>query len=164
MGAIYSVVMNNQTIIASSEMVTITAATAVTSRAHTIRILRAWCSQGANETSEQLGVQICSQVTAFGTFTATTPTPMFLGGAASGIAGGTAQAAATSGTDSSANAAGTKVVLIADSFNNLNGWLWVPTPEERIWVTAGQTITLAMVGTATALGNWTAGMVFEELN
>jgi hypothetical protein len=164
MGAIYSVVMKDQTIIANSEMVTITAATAVTSRAHTIRILRAWCSQGATETSEQLGVQIVSQVTAFGTFTAATPAPLFLGGAASGISGGTAQAAATAGTDSSANAAGTKVVLIADSFNNLNGWLWVPTPEERIYVSAGQTITLAMVGTATTATNWTAGMIFEELN
>jgi len=164
MGAIYSVVMKDQTIIASSEMVTITAATAITSRAHTIRILRAWCSQGATETSEQLGVQIVQQVTAFGTFTAATPSPMFLGGTASGIAGGTVQAAATAGVDSSANAAGTKTVLIADSFNNLNGWLWVPTPEERIYVSAGLTITLAMVGTATALGNWTAGMVFEELN
>jgi hypothetical protein len=164
MGAIYSVVMNNQTIIASSEMVTITAATAVTSRASAIRILRAWCSQGATETSEQLGVQICSQVTAFGTFTATTPAAHYLGGAASGITGGTAQAAATSGTDASANAAGTKVTIIADSFNNLNGWLYVPVPEERILVINGQTITLAMVGTATALGNWTAGMTFEELN
>jgi hypothetical protein len=156
--------MNNQTIIASSEMVTITAATAITSRAHTIRILRAWCSQGATETSEQLGIQICQQVSAFGTFTGTTPTPHFIGGNVSGIASGTAQAAATSGTDSSANAAGTKTTIIADSFNNLNGWLWVPTPEERIWVTAGLTITLAMVGTATALGNWTAGMTYEEVN
>ena len=164
MGAVYSVVMKDQTIIANSEMVTITAATAVTSRAHTIRILRAWCGQGATETSEQLGVQIVSQVTAFGTFTAATPAPMFLGGNASGIAGGAAQAAATSGTDASANAAGTKVTLIADSFNNLNGWLWVPTPEERIYVSAGQTITLAMVGTATTLTNWTAGMTFEEMN
>ena len=164
MGAVYSVIMNNQTIIASSEMVTITAATAITSRAHTIRILRAWCSQGATETSEQLGIQICQQVSAFGTFTGTTPTPHFIGGNVSGIASGTAQAAATSGTDSSANAAGTKTTIIADSFNNLNGWLWVPTPEERIWVTAGLTITLAMVGTATALGNWTAGMTYEEVN
>lgn len=164
MGAVYSVVMKDQTIIASSEMVTITAATAITSRAHTIRLLRAWCSQGATETSEQLGIQIVQQVSAFGTFTSTTPSPHMIGGNASGIAGGTAQAAATSGTDSSANAAGTKTVLIADSFNNLNGWLWVPTPEERIYVTAGLTVTLAMVGTATALGNWTAGITFEEMN
>ena len=164
MGAVYSVVMKDQTIIAASEMVTITAATAITSRAHTIRILRAWCGQDANETSEQLGVQICQQVTAFGTFTATTPSPHFIGGNASGITGGTAQAAANSGTDSSANAAGTKTPIIVDSFNNLNGWLWVPTPSEYIYVTAGLTVTLAMIGTATNLNNWSAGMTFEEMN
>lgn len=164
MGVIYSVVMANQTIIASSEMVTITTAAAVGTRASNIIILRAWCSQGATEVSEQLGVQIVQQVTAFGTFTGTAPSPHVVGGNASGIAAGTAQAAATSGTDASANAAGNKTVIIADSFNNLNGWLWVPTPEERIYVTAGLTITLAMVGTATALGNWTAGITFEELN
>ena len=164
MGAIYSVVMKDQTVIASSEMVTITAATAITSRAYALRILRAWASQDASETSQQLGIQLCQQVTAFGTFTAATPSPHWIGGAASGITGGTAQAAATSGIDSSANAAGTKTTVIADSFNNLNGWLWVPTPEERILVSAGLTITLALIGTPTDLGNWSAGLTFEELN
>ena len=164
MGAVYSVVMSNQTIIASSDMVTITAATAITSRAHTIRILRAWCAQTATETSEQLGIQIVQQVTAFGTFTATTPSPHMIGGNASGIAGGTAQAAATSGTDASANAAGTKTSIVCDGFNNLNGWLWVPTPLEYIYVTAGLTVTLAMIGTATTLTNWCAGLTFEEMN
>jgi hypothetical protein len=164
MGAVYSVVMKDQTIIANSEMVTIRTAAALTTRAANIRILRAWCSQGANETSEQLGVQIVVQASAFGTFTSTAPVPHTAGGAASGISGGTAQAAATSGTDSSANAAGTKTVIIADSFNNLNGWLWVPTPEERLLVPVNTCITLAMVGTATALGNWTAGITFEEVN
>lgn len=164
MGAVYSVVMNNQTIIASGELVTIRTAAAVGTRASNIIIHRAWCSQGATETSEQLGIQLVVQATAFGTFTATTPAAHFLGGAASGIAGGTAQAAATSGTDSSANAAGTKTVIIADSFNNLNGWLWVPTPEERIIVPIDTCITLAMVGTATTLTNWTAGLTFEERN
>jgi hypothetical protein len=164
MGAVYSVVMKDQTIIANGELVTITAATAIGTRAHTLRILRAWCSQGATETSEQLGIQIVQQASAFGTFTAATPSPHMIGGNASGITGGTAQAAGTAGVDASANAAGTKTVLIPDSFNNLNGWLWVPTPEERILVTAGLTITLAIVGTPTALTNWTAGMTYEEVN
>jgi hypothetical protein len=163
-GAVYSVVMKDQTIIANSEMVTIRTATAVTSRASIIRILRAWCGQGSNETNEMLGVQIVLQASAFGTFTSTAPAPHVIGGNASGIAGGTAQAAATSGTDSSANAAGTKTVIIADSFSNLNGWLWVPTPEERIIVPLDTCITLAMVGTATNLNNWTAGLTFEEMN
>ena len=164
MGAVYSVTMQNQTIIASSDMVIIRTAAAIGTRASNIRILRAWCSQNATETSEQLGILLGLQATAFGTYTATTPTPHVLGGAASGITGGTAGAAATAGTDASANAAGTKTPLIYDGFNNLNGWLWVPTPLEYIYVTAGLTVTLAMIGTATTLTNWCAGLTFEEMN
>ena len=164
MGAVYSVTMQNQTIIASSDMVIIRTAAAIGTRASNIRILRAWCSQNATETSEQLGILLGLQATAFGTYTATTPTPHVLGGAASGIAGGTAGAAATAGTDASANAAGTKTPLIYDGFNNLNGWLWVPTPEERIIVPVDTAIVLAMVGTATTLTNWNAGITYEELN
>lgn len=164
MGAVYSVVMSNQTIIASSEMVTIRTAAAIGTRASNIRLLRAWCGQVETETSQQLGIQLVVQASAFGTFTSTTPTPHVLGGAASGISGGTAQAAATAGTDSSANAAGTKTVILSDGFNNLSGWLWVPTPEERIIVPVDTCVTLAMIGTATTLTGWSAGITFEELN
>jgi hypothetical protein len=164
MGAIYTVPMHNQTIIASGELVTIRTASAIGTRASNIRLLRAWCGQIDTETSQQLGIMLAIQATAFGTFTATTPVPHVLGGAASGIAGGTAQAAATAGTDSSANAAGAKTPIITDGFNNLTGWLWVPTPEERIIVPVDTCIVLAMIGTATALNNWSAGITFEELN
>ena len=164
MGAVYSVTMQNQTIIASADLVLIRTAAAIGTRASTIRILRAWCSQNATETSEQLGILLGLQASAFGTYTSTTPTPHMLGGAASGISGGTSGAAATAGTDASANAAGTKTPVIYDGFNNLNGWLWVPTPEERIIVPVDTAIVLAMVGTATALGNWNAGITYEELN
>lgn len=164
MGAVYSVTMQNQTIIANSEMVTIRTAAAITTRASNIRLLRAWCGQIETETSQQLGIMLAIQASTFGTFTSTTPTPHIAGGAASGITGGTAQAAATSGTDSSANAAGTKTPIIYDGFNNLNGWLWVPTPEERIVVPADTCIVLAMVGTATTLTGWSAGITYEELN
>ena len=164
MAAVYSVVMADQTIIAASELVTIRTAAAIGTRASNIRILRAWVGQGATETSDQLGVRICLQASAFGTFTATTPAPHVIGGAASGITGGTAQAAATSGTDSSANAAGTKTNIIVDGFNNVAGWLWVPTPEERILVPVDTCITLAIIGTPATLTNWSAGITFEELN
>jgi len=164
MGAIYSVVMNNQTIIANGELVTISTAAAIGTRASNIRLLRAWCGQIETETSQQLGIQLCQQASAFGTFTATTPTPHVVGGAASGIAGGAAQAAATAGTDASANAAGAKTVILSDGFNNLAGWLWVPTPEERIIMPVSTVVTLAMIGTATALTGWSAGITFEELN
>jgi hypothetical protein len=164
MGAIYSVVMENQTIIANGELVTIHTAAALGTRASNIRLLRAWCGQGGTATSKQLGIQLAVQATAFGTFTSTTPRAHVHGGAVSGIAGGTAQAAATSGTDSSANAAGTKTPFYVDGFNNLAGWLWVPTPEERILVPIDTCIVLAMIGTATTLTNWSAGITFEEVN
>jgi hypothetical protein len=161
--SVYSVTMQNQTIIASSDMVIIRTASAAATRGSTIRILRAWCSQNVTETSEQLGILLGLQASAFGTYTSTTPTPHFIGGPASGIAGGTTGAAATAGTDASANAAGTKTPIIYDGFNNLNGWLWVPVPEERIIVPTDTAIVLAMVGTATTLTNWNAGITYEEL-
>lgn len=164
MGAVYSVVMKDQTIIASGDLVIIRTAAAIGTRASNIRILRTWCSQGTSETSEQLGIQLALQASAFGTYTAATPRAHVVGGAASGIAGGTAGAAATAGVDASANAAGTKTEIIADAFNNLNGWLWVPTPEERIIVPVDTAVVLAMIGTASVLANWYAGITFEELN
>src|SRR3989304_3599444 len=132
MGAVYSVTMQNQTIIASADLVIIHTDSTLASGGSNIRILRAWCSQNATETSEQLGIMLALQASAFGTYSAATPTPHFIGGGrGSGIAGATTGAEGTAGTDASANAAGAKTPIIYDGFNNLNGWLWVPTPEER---------------------------------
>lgn len=164
MPGIYSVVMSNQTIIASADLVHIHTDSTLATGGSNIAILRAWCSQGATETSEQLGIQLCLQASAHGTYTAATPSPHFPGGRASGIAGGTDGAEGKAGVDASANAAGTKTPIIVDGFNNLNGWLWVPTPEERIILPADTAIVLAMIGTATTLTNWYAGITYMELN
>jgi len=161
---VYSVIMSNQTIIASADLVIIRTASAIGTRASFIRVLRAWCSQGSTETSEQLGIQIAHQASAFGTYTSATPASHVAGGNASGITGGTTGAAGTAGVDASANAAGTKTPIVVDGFNNLNGWLWIPTPEERIVVPTDSAIVLAMIGTATTLTNWYAGITYEELN
>jgi hypothetical protein len=161
---VYSVVMSNQTIIASGDLVNIHTDSTLATGGSNIVILRAWCSQGATETSEQLGIQICLQASTFGTFTGAVPAPHFVGGRISGIVSGTTGAEGMAGVDASTNGAGTKTPLIVDGFNNLNGWLWVPTPEERIIVPADTSITLAMIGTATTLTNWYAGMTYMELN
>ena len=164
MGAVYTVSMKDQTIIASSDMVIIRTASALGTRASIIRLLRAWCSQGSSATSQQLAIQLALQASAFGTYTSTTPSPHVPNGAASGITGSTSGAAAGAGTDASANAAGTKTTILSDSFNNLNGWLWVPTPEERIIVPTDTAVVLALIGTPTSLNNWHAGITYEELN
>lgn len=130
-----------------------------------IEILRCWVSQSANATSAQQRVQLVTQVTAFPTLTSTTPGRLKLSDPVSVIAGGTAGAAGTSGTNASAEGAGTKTVLINDAFNVLNGWLWVPTPPETIVMNAGASSGFGLhlpVAPAT-LTNWSFGVVYREL-
>lgn len=163
-GHVYTVPMIAQTIVANATLVIVHTAAAVTTRASIIEILRVYVNQEGTETSDQLGVIIGQKASAFGTYTSTAPVPHQLGGAASGIAGGTAGAAATSGTDASAEGAGTVTTLIEEGFNNLNGYLWVPTPEERILVGPDLAIIVKMVGTPATLTGWNAGITFEEEN
>jgi tripartite-type tricarboxylate transporter receptor subunit TctC len=159
----YTVTMSSQTIIADSEMITIRAATAYSSRASVLQILRMSCGQTSSTTSAQLSVRWGLKASAFGTFTSTTPAPTAIGTVASAITGSTSNAASSAGTDSSANGAGTLTVLGQEAFNNLNGWLWVPTPEERIWIGPDLTFVLQLQGTPSALSGWNASLTFQEM-
>lgn len=163
-GHVYSVTMAAQTIVADATLVIVHTAAAIGTRSSIIEIERVWVSQSGTSTSQQLGVIIGQKVTAFGTYTSTTPSPHQIGGAASGIAGGTAGAAATSGTDASAEGAGAVTIIIQEGFNNLNGYLWVPTPEERFIVGPDLAVIVKIVGTPTTLTGWNAGIVFDEIN
>ena len=129
-----------------------------------IRILRCWVSQSANATSAQQRVQLNTQVTAFPTVVSATPAKTKQGDAVSVIAGGTAGAAGTCGINASAEGAGTKTVIAADAFNVLNGWLWVPTPDEVIDLPAGLAsgFGLHLPVAPTTLTNWSMGIVFAE--
>lgn len=159
----YKVTMANQTIIADSEMIIIRAATAYSSRASKLLILRLSCGQTSSNTSSQLAVRWGLKASAFGTYTATTPAPTDLGTVASAITGSTSNAASSAGTDASANGAGTLTVLGAEAFNNLSGFLWVPTPEERIIVGVDQTFVFQLQGTPSALTGWYADLTFQEM-
>lgn len=158
----YNVVMANATVIASGEVVTLRAATAFASRGSILEILRIEISQYGTSTSQQLGLRWGLKASAFGTFTSTTPSPVVLGSVASAIAGSTSNAAASAGTNASANGAGTLTVLNHTAFNNLNGYLWVPTPEERIIVGPDLTLVVQLQGTPTTLTSWNASLTFAE--
>jgi len=164
MANVYSVSMKNQTIVADETLVILHTASALSSRASVIQLLRAWVSQVGTQTSQQIGILIGQKASAFGTYTSTTPSPHFVGGPASGLSGSTSAAAASAGTDASAEGGGTVTDIIDDSFNNLNGWLWVPTPEERIIVPTDTAVILKIIGTPTTLTGWSAGITFLELN
>jgi len=160
----YSVTMQNQTVVADATLVIIHTDSTLATGGSNIQLLRAWVGQQATEVSDQLGIMIALKASAFGTYTSATPQGHFIGGRVSGIVGGTTGAEGTCGTDASAEGAGTVTPIVYDGFNNLTGWLWVPTPEERIIVPADTAIILKLVGTPATLTNWSAGITFTELN
>jgi hypothetical protein len=160
----YVIPMNNQTIIADSEMVIMRAATAYSSRGSLLQIFRLKCSQQGTATSQQLGIRWGLKASAFGTYTSTTPVPMVLGGVASALTGSTSNAAASAGTDSSSNGAGTLTVLDQQGFNNLNGFELIFVPEERIILGPDLTFVLQLQGTPTTLTGWNASVYYEELS
>lgn len=128
-------------------------------------VLRAWAGQTGTATSAQQRVQMNTQVTAFPTLTSATPAKTKFGDPTSGIAGGTAGAAGTSGINASAEGAGAKTVIIPDTFNNLNGYLWVPTPRELIVLGAGiaSGFGLHLPVAPGSLTNWQCGVCFGEM-
>lgn len=130
-----------------------------------LEILRCWVSQSQDATSRQQRVQLVTQATAFPTLTSKTPAKNKITDPVSGIVGGTAGAAGTCGVNASAEGAGAKTIIVEDSFNVLNGWLWVPTPREVIIMSAlvAQGFGLHFPVAAASLTNWSFGVTYAEV-
>lgn len=158
---VYTIPMENVTVITGATTVFVNPGVDAT-----IEILRCWLSQAANATSAQELVRLNTQVTAFPTLTSVSPIRTVLLDAVSTIVGGTAGAAGTSGVDASAEGAGAKVNIIEEGFNVLNGYLWVPQPDETIIMSASLASGFGIgfdTGSPTTLTNWNSGIVFREL-
>ena len=163
MASTYTVAMENLTVVADATLVIIRAATAVTSRASTLEVLRVEVSQQGSSTSQQLGVILGLKASAFGTYVSSTPRKHYANGVISAIAGGTTNAASTCGVNASAEGAGTVTALFSAGFNNLNGYLWVPTPEERVIIPPDISWIVKLRGTPTTLTGWNASLTFREV-
>lgn len=160
----YTVSGSNLTVIANATLVFLNPSANVG-----VRLLRAWCSQAGTLTSQNLGIKIITQVSVFPTVVSATPTTHHLGPGTppvSVITGATNGAAGTCGVNASANGAGTATIVIPDSFNNQNGWLYIPTPpDEPIEVAAGAAsgLGLQLIGTPGTLTGWSMGFTFAEI-
>lgn len=164
MGHVYTVPMENQTIVADATLVIVRTASALSTRGSIIEVKRVTVSQQGTSTSQELGVILGQKASAFGTYTSTTPSPHTIGGAASGLTGSTSAAAASAGTDASAEGAGTVTATHTEGFNNLNGYLWVPTDDERIIIPTDTAFIVKIRGTPTTLTGWNATLTYEEIN
>lgn len=152
--------MKALTVVGANTMVWINPSTTIG-----FRILRAWMSQAGTATSEDQQVTLFTQPTSFPTVVSQTPRPHKFGDPASGITGATTGAAGTCGVNASAENAGAKTHVITDSFNNLNGWLYIPTPLEILEMGANiaSGFGLFLASTPTGKTLWSAGITYEEM-
>jgi hypothetical protein len=164
MSRVYTVTADNQTVVAAPQL-TFLNPSAAGAGVPGFEVLRCWCSQRANATSAQQGARIGTKVTAFPTLTSVTPAKTWLGDPAANLVGGTSGAAGTAGINSSANGGGAEIGIYADNFNVLNGWLWVPTPQETVMLMPGGTSGFFQQFTNTpgTLTAWSWGVTYKEI-
>lgn len=167
MSRIYTVQGTNMSLGTGNGLLAFRTAADLATAAGMIALRRIEISQNAAASAAQVRGALSTRDTA-GTYTMTSVTPRAispLGGPISGLVGNTAPAggAGRIGINSSADSGGTYTDHYYFDFNNLNGWLWVPTPEERIEVppaTVWVCRFLAAPGTTTG---WSITATFEEL-
>ena len=140
-----------------------TAITAIQLKAGTngpIEILRCSLTQSTSTTSSQVLAGLIRKSAAATVTTATAGTHLLKGNPINPTSDASL---GTSATGITATAEGTNGELaITRGFNILNGWEWLPTPEERIWVPQGGIIALTFLS-APPSATWTAQIHFREL-
>lgn len=116
-----------------------------------LEILRMWVTQTLSETSTQEEIQILRTSTA-GTGTSFTPILVSTGTSAAGATATNNHTAEGTAGDS----------IIREGFNIINGWYYLPIPEERIFVAPSARIALKFP-VAPASATFTAGIVWSEI-
>ena len=129
-----------------------------------IKIHRMWASQDENATSAMVRVSWGFKEDAQDTVASATPVGHNKNAPTAAIHGGTDGATGHCGVNASAQGAGAYTVIGTDAFNALNGWLWIPTPDERIELqyAATTTFVLCFPVSATTTAGWNFGVTFEE--
>lgn len=122
-----------------------------------LELIRANCSQSNSTTSAMQRVQILRKSSA-ATVTSFTPLKYNSADAASTVSSG------TSATGTNASAEGSDGdVLYQFSFNVLNGWEWLPVPDERIVVGVGEIVAVKFPAAPGSALTVTAELVYREL-
>lgn len=122
------------------------------------QIIRAVIGQTSSTTSTQQAVQINRKSAAA---TVTTFTPLITGPVTDPAASAVGGTAAT-GTNASAEGTDTNI-LKNDVFNYLNGWLYLPTPKEYLFIDAAAILGLKLPVAPGSSTTFSADLVFEEL-
>jgi len=130
-----------------------------------LEILRMWVNQSATATSAQQRIQWGRETFSVApTFTSATPQKMKEGDPISQIVGGATQAVGTAGINASAEGTSSKSPIGHDSFNNVGGFVWLPTPDETIVLSpSGSSFYLFFPTAPGSLTLWDFGVAYREI-
>ena len=124
------------------------------------KVLRAWVTQSDQTGSAQTAIQLLRKSTS-ATVTAAVIADVIQ--IRPSDTASTVVVSSTTGTGFISTVNGTDGdVIIEEGFNILNGWLYLPIPEERIIVPANGTIALKFP-VAPSSATYRAGIIFGEL-
>lgn len=115
---------------------------------------RAWATQGTITTSAATRIHMLRKSTA-ATVTSQTPALLGVGMQASKCVGGTGATGITATVEGTDGA-----VYVEEGFNVVNGWLYLPVPEERVYV-INTTVGLKFPTAPTSAG-WQTGQEWLE--
>jgi hypothetical protein len=163
MGRIYNIVSSNATMVTGINVLQGIFPVATPPAAGSLLVIRrVEITQNANATSAQ--VRAALSFISSGSLTVATVTPVSVkyGGAASAIAGIAGTLAA--GKCGITGSAGTMVYVdyVSATFNALNGWLWIPVPDEILYVVAAGFVVRFLADPGTLTG-WNCTVTFEEV-
>jgi hypothetical protein len=165
MGRMYSIVAPHATMITAVNVLQGIYPVATPHAAGSLlKIYRVEIGQDENATSAMVRGALSWRTGGNLTVATVTPNPLLSGGAASTIAGvaGTL-AAGKCGITGSADATPTYLDFHNFAFNALNGYLWIPTPEERPVVAGAIAFVVRFLTDPATLLGWTSTVVFEEV-
>ncbi len=163
MASIFTVSMTDQTVKPDSTLVFLRSAADVTARGSIIQITRLTIGQIGTTESEQIGIVIGEKLGPFGRYVPATPAPHNLAAPLSGVVGGSDGGAGTAGVAAVDEGAGSVITTIADTFNNVSGYSWTASHEERIWIAVDTALVVKFVGTPKSLSGWFASLTYEEI-
>lgn len=121
-----------------------------------IEVLRAWITN-ASVTADDTAEALLLRYTTAATVTSATPVKHNTVAQAAGAVGGTS----ATGTNAGAEGTGSIENIVYEAFSVLAGWVWLPTPEERIIVPVSGFFALKSNLTI-ASTDLVAGITFRE--
>lgn len=164
MGKITIITAENFTMTTAIRQPVIINSAAAGSAASNIKIIRVELTQNSSTTLAMCRIGFATQTGTTVTATATTPVVIGpLGGGASGLTGSSSPAGATGrcGTNLSVNTTPSYTYHHYANFANLNGYLWVPTPDQEIFIPPSTMWGIVFLADPTLTG-WTISVVIEE--